>query len=65
MGFHCWLVDEPQGNKPCYVKLRWRALPEHMLLDARGTKFPAEIVYYNSLDNISIDNINFLNKKIK
>ena len=50
--------DEPQGNKPCYVKLRWRALPEHMPLDARGTKFPAEIVYYNSLDNISIDNIN-------
>lgn len=49
---------EPQGSKPCYAKLRWRALPEHMSLDARGTAFPAEIVYYNSLDNITIDNIN-------
>ena len=50
--------DEPQGNKPCYVKLRWRALPEHMPLDARGTQFPCEIVIYNKLDNPTLDNIN-------
>ena len=47
-----------QGGKPAYVKLRWKALPEHMPLDARGTKFPCEIVIYNKLNNPTVDNIN-------